>query len=57
MVKYFENNCSTILSEANAEASMRNYDNAFAILKSVPVESKECFREIQTKKLSILNYH
>jgi hypothetical protein len=51
MVKYFENNCLTILSEANAEASMRNYDNAFAILKSVPVESKECFREIQTKKV------
>ena len=51
MVKYFENNCSTILSEANAEASMRNYDNAFAILKSVPVESKECFTEIQTKKV------
>lgn len=51
MIEYFENNCSSILSEANAEAAIRNYDNAFAILKSVPAESKECFTEIQTKKV------
>ena len=48
--KYFESNCALILSEANAEAKIRNYDNAFAILKSVPKEAKDCFTEIQAKK-------
>ena len=51
IVEYFENNCESLLSEADAEAGMRNFDNAFAILKSVPTESKKCFSEIQTKKL------
>ena len=51
MVEYFENNCAAILSESDAEAGMRNYDNAFAILKSVPAEAAVCFNEIQTKKV------
>ena len=51
IVEYFENNCATLLSEADAEAGMRNYDNAFAILKSVPTEAAVCFTEIQTKKM------
>ena len=51
IVKYFENNCATLLSEADAEAEMRNYDNAFAILKSVPREAAVCFKEIQNKKM------
>jgi hypothetical protein len=51
IVEYFENNCESLLSEADAEAGMRNFDNAFAILKSVPTESKKCFSKIQTKKL------
>ncbi|MFT4970316.1 MAG: hypothetical protein ACI9O4_002072 [Chitinophagales bacterium] len=51
IVEYFENNCESLLSEADTEAGMRNFDNAFAILKSVPTESKKCFSEIQTKKL------
>ena len=51
IVEYFENNCATLLSEADAEAGMRNYDNAFAILKSVPTEAAVCFKEIQNKKM------
>ena len=47
---YFEDNCSTLLAEAESEAGMRNYDQAFAILNSVPKESKECFKTIQSKK-------
>ena len=48
---FFESNCSSILAEANSEAQMRNYDEAFAILKSIPSEAKECFMTVQDKKL------
>lgn len=51
IVEYYENNCESLLSAADTEAGMRNFDNAFAILKSVPAESKKCFSEIQPKKL------
>ena len=51
IIEYFENNCATLLSEAEAEAGMRNYENAFAILKSVPKESAVCFTEVQPKKM------
>jgi len=51
IVEYFENNCESLLSEGDAEAGMRNYDNAFAILKSVPTEAAVCFKEIQNKKM------
>ena len=50
IISYFEDNCSTLLAEAESEAGMRNYDQAFAILNSVPKESKECFKTIQSKK-------
>jgi hypothetical protein len=30
---------------------MRQYDEAFAILKSIPSEAKECFMNVQEKKL------
>jgi hypothetical protein len=48
---FFESNCSSILAEANSEAQMRNYDEAFSILKSIPSEAKECFMNVQDKKL------
>ena len=51
LVEYFENNCAVLLSEASSESAMRNYDKAFAILKSVPKESSVCFTDIQAKKL------
>ena len=50
IIEYFEANCSTLMSEAEAEAGMRNYENAFTILKTVPKEAADCFTAIQTKK-------
>ena len=47
---YFEVNCSSLLTEAEAEAGIRNYDNAFALLNSVPKESALCFEQVQMKK-------
>ena len=50
IIAYFEDNCSTFLSEAESEASMRNYDQAFSILKSIPKEAQQCFNTVQAKK-------
>jgi len=50
ILAYFEANCSSLLIEAEAEAGIRNYDNAFALLNSVPKESKSCFEQVQLKK-------
>lgn len=51
IVQYFEDNCNSLLSEAESEANLRNYDNAFAILSSVPKEATVCFEEVQSKKV------
>ena len=48
---FFNDNCSSILSDASAEAEMHNYEEAFSILKSIPSEVKECYSEVQEKKL------
>lgn len=48
---FFNENCSIIIAEADAEASMRNFESAFSILKSIPRESTECNKLIQQKKL------
>lgn len=50
--KYFEDNCSAILAEANSEAAIRNYDVAFSLLNSIPKESEECFKSVQEQKIS-----
>ncbi|MDG1176643.1 MAG: hypothetical protein P8N07_12740 [Flavobacteriales bacterium] len=50
ILAYFEGNCSSLLTEAEAEAGIRNYDNAFALLNSVPKESASCFEQVQMKK-------
>ena len=51
ILAYFETNCSSLLIEAEAEAGIRNYDNAFALLNSVPKESASCFEQVQMKKM------
>ena len=51
ILAYFEVNCSSLLIEAEAEAGIRNYDNAFALLNSVPKESTLCFEQVQMKKM------
>jgi hypothetical protein len=37
-IKYFETNCSTILTEAKTEAAQKNFDRAILILKTIPKE-------------------
>lgn len=50
IIKYYNDNCEAIITEAEAEASMRNFENAYALLSSVPSEAMECFTSVQGKK-------
>jgi hypothetical protein len=50
IIKYYNDNCDAIITEAEAEASMRNFENAYALLSSVPSEAMECFTSVQGKK-------
>lgn len=50
IIKYYNDNCSVILAEAEAEASMRNFENAYALLSAVPSEAMACFTSVQSKK-------
>lgn len=55
IIEHYNNNCDVILAEAEAEASMRNFDNAYALLSSVPSEAMECFTSVQSKKQEYFN--
>jgi len=50
VIDFFEQNCSKMLAEAQASAGMRNFEEAYSILNSVPPDATSCFTEIQGKK-------
>jgi hypothetical protein len=47
---YYEQNCSSFLKEADAQAKLRNYDAAFNILSNIPMESAKCYSTVAAKK-------
>ena len=49
-MKFFDDNCSKMLAEAEAEARTRNFEAAYAILNSIPADAEKCFTEVQEKK-------
>lgn len=51
-LKFFDENCANMLSEAEAEARTRNFEGAYAILNSIPSEAEDCFAKIQKKKIT-----
>ena len=50
-IKFFEENCSKMMAEAEAEAQTRNFEEAYALLSSVPADAEKCFMEVQEKKM------
>jgi hypothetical protein len=48
---FFEENCTSFIQQADVEAGMRNFDNAYVIISSIPIECKSCFEKIKNKKL------
>lgn len=50
IAQYYNNNCDKLIMEAESEANARNYDVAFALLQSIPVEASTCFQKAMDKK-------
>jgi hypothetical protein len=51
ILAYYEKNCDNIISEADAQAQMRNYDAAYTILSNIPQEATTCYSKIASKKI------
>jgi hypothetical protein len=51
IISFFDENCTSFIQQSDAEAGMRNFDNAYAIISSIPIECKSCFEKIKDKKL------
>lgn len=50
IAQYYKNNCDKIILEAESEAKIRNYDNAFTLLNSIPIEASDCFEKAIKQK-------
>lgn len=48
--EYYSANCEKFLLQADAEIKERNFDVAYTILKNIPVEASECFKNAQEKR-------
>jgi len=51
MLKYYNENCEVFISEAEAEAKIRNFSGAFTILNNIPKECTECFKKASAKRV------
>ena len=51
IISFFDENCASFIQQADVEAGIRNFDNAYVIISSIPVECKSCFEKIKDKKL------
>jgi len=51
--EYYTLNCSSIISKADMLGKMEKYDEAFALLMSIPKEISPCYEQIIAKSISI----
>ena len=51
ILKYYNQNCNVLISEAEAEAKIRNYSAAFTVLNNIPKECSECFNKASSKRV------
>lgn len=51
ILKYYNQNCDVLISEAEAEAKIRNYESAFNVLNNIPKECTECFKKASSKRV------
>lgn len=50
IAQYYISNCDNIIMEAESEANTKNYDVAFALLQSIPIEASTCFKKAMDRK-------
>ena len=51
ILNYYNQNCDVLISEAEAEAKIRNYSSAFNVLNNIPKECSECFKKVSAKRV------
>ena len=51
ILKYYNQNCDVLISEAEAEAKIRNYSSAFNVLNNIPKECSECYKKASAKRV------
>lgn len=55
ILAYYQNNCDQIKGDSDALISMKQYQQAIALLTSVPREAKDCYASIQGKTVEAYN--
>jgi hypothetical protein len=53
IAEYYASNCNSIISKAEMLGKMEKYDEAFALLMSIPKEISPCYEQIIAKSISI----
>ncbi|WP_160131115.1 hypothetical protein [Kordia antarctica] len=55
ILSYYENNCDQITKDADAYIQMKQYQQAIAILSTIPREAKKCYGNVQQKSVEAYN--
>ena len=57
IVNYFESKCDDFISKADAYSKMGKYDEAIALLMSIPNISTGCFSKVKAKSIEVYKLH
>ncbi|MBL4662228.1 MAG: hypothetical protein JKY22_01380 [Flavobacteriaceae bacterium] len=55
MLTYYRNNCAQIIGDSDALIKTKKYQQAIALLSSIPREATECYISIQDKSIEAYN--
>jgi len=55
ILDYYKNNCDQIIGDSDALVKMKKYQQAIALLSSIPKEAKTCYSSIQQKSVEAYN--
>lgn len=50
IAQFYDSNCDKMILEAESEAKTREYDKAYALLQSIPIDAASCFEKALEKK-------
>ncbi len=57
IVNYFESKCQDFISKADSYSKMGKYDEAIALLLSIPNISTNCFNKVKDKSIEVYKLH
>lgn len=50
IAQFYDSNCDKMILEAESEAKTREYEKAYALLQSIPIDASSCFEKALEKK-------